>query len=785
MPYRVLGLGLLGFIGCAQEPVTVADAGPSAVDASAYDAGPPPPLALRLEAAPATIDGRPWPSNHWRNDDGWRLPAVEDDEDFFHVTMYQIERRLDGFALRPVARLCFTQELPQIPPPAGLIRLLDTEQREQSIAQVTIDRERRCLQFAAASPLVPNATYYVVLNKVPGDWDVVLLEGATPSDDELAQRIAASEDVIAAEPFTVQSLGVDIAMRRQAIVDARAWEDGLPDVEVLRRTPISDLRQGNAFGIEAGRRGFYLRLHIADLVAAENDQLVLEEEPLLDMDRLSSTSAALVRAAASGEQRFATINRDWSLSVEIDAPAGTTVQVFQELFMPVQSYADIDGGLDSNILELIHAQAPLPKWRNHLGILESMTISGRPSGGAENLSFSVYIPRGDQPDNGWPVVFLGPGYAGLQHDMWVIADRLCAAGYAAVVIDAAGHGGGPATELQLPLVNALPADLQTPGRSIDSNADGRYGLPEGMHGSWAAPEFAGMVGMQDANRQTALDFMALMTLLLPDTDQGRFGADLDQDGRADFDSARVAYMGHSNGGRYGMTLAAHEPRLGRVVLMAPPGDGYIPYVSSYRETWADLFDTWLPPLSNDPSNRYGLFDEGVLWPGDGLLDAPRAFHGINRYTVRKAWLGGDAEGEGAAWLWRQSLAAGEQRASLMVQLIHGDPAVVNPDSMRLVDAAGDELTLATVNPDASEWREYMRYSDLLFRHLIPIYESRATTPPGALARLSREQAVAFIIGSTELDLDGDGAVLSLEPNRRDLRFLLGFSFWELRQLLRF
>ena len=325
----------------------------------------------------------------------------------------------------------------------------------------------------------------------------------------------------------------------------------------------------------------------------------------------------------------------------------------------------------------------------------------------------------------------------------------------------------------------------TPGTPARGDADGRYGLPEGMHGSWAAPEFAGMIGMQDGNRQTVLDIMALMTVLLPDAERERLGADLDQDGRADFDATRVGYIGHSNGGRYGMTLAAHEPRLGRVVLMAPPGDGYIPYVSSYRETWADLFETWLPPLSNAPSNRYGLFDEGILWPGAGFIDAPLGFHGINRFTARKAWLGGDAEGEGAAWLWRQSRAAGEQRANLMVQLIQGDPAVVNPDSMRLVDAAGDDLVLATVNPDASEWRDSMRYSDLLFRHLIPVYESRATNPPGALARLTREQAVTFIVGNDELDLDGDEAVLSIDPNRRELRHVLGFSFWELRQLLRF
>ena len=79
----------------------------------------------------------------------------------------------------------------------------------------------------------------------------------------------------------------------------------------------------------------------------------------------------------------------------------------------------------------------------------------------------------------------------------------------------------------------------------------------------------------------------------------------------------------------------------------------------------------------------------------------------------------------------------------------------------------------------------MRFSDLLFRHLISVYESRAGYAPGDLARLSRAQAVAFIAGQEDLDLDGDDQALSVLPNRRELRFLLGFNFWELRRLFRF
>ena len=37
----------------------------------------------------------------------------------------------------------------------------------------------------------------------------------------------------------------------------------------------------------------------------------------------------------------------------------------------------------------------------------------------------------------------------------------------------------------------------------------------------------------------------------------------------------------------------------------------------------------------------------------------------------------------------------------------------------------------------------------------------------------------------ELDLDGDEPALRLDASRAELRQLLGFSFWELRRLLRF
>ena len=777
---RALSISLCLFVvACDQDPVGTADAGLPLTDVGQMDAGPPPiePFVVRLEAAPGHIDGRPWPSDHWRGEDGWNFPAIDDDDGFFYVPTRQIIAREQGYALRPVARVCFTRDLPLSPPPAGLVSLVDAEGQTQAITQLTLDRERHCLGFSAAQPLLPRQRYFIRLHQVEGPWAAELASGAAPSEDPTAVQLASEAAILVAEPFTVQGLGDAFAARLARVTSGEVWQGQPPQLDVLRTMTPEQLLPGSIFGVEQGRRGYYLRLHIADLIAGEDDELILAGEDLLDRNRLSLTTGVILHAVDGDEIRFGIINGDWSVSAQVPAPTGSVVRLFQELFVPQQSYAALAELVDPAFSRLIFAQVDLPLWRGENGLLMPLDEIIPAPGGSQTLQVSLFLPRGDAPQGGWPIALLGPGYAGMRHDLAVLAETLCLQGYAVAVIDPVAHGGGPATELHVPRAGALPVSVPSPGRSRDRDGNGRYRLTEGMHASWAGPDYAGMTGIHDANRQTALDYAALLSVLLQ--------TDLNEDGASDFDATQTAFVGHSNGGRYGMLLVAHDARIKRAVLLAPPGDGYIPYISSYRPTWAELFDTWLPPLSNEPSSRYGLFNEGILWPGDSVLDAPLGFQGINRYTARRAWLAGDAEGEGAAALWRHARAAGETRAEVMVQLLRGDPAVVNPDTMRLVDAAGDALLLAMIDPDQTEWRASMRYGDLIYRHLIPVYDGRSGYPPADLAHLARQQMAAFIAGADDVDLDGEEPVVTLNPERRALRFLLGFDFWELRQLWRF
>jgi hypothetical protein len=773
-----VAVAFLLLAACESDPVTQPDAGlVTPVDAGVSDAGPvpPPPFGLRLEAAPGTIEGRPWPSDHWRQDGVWQLPEPDDDDGFFHVTMRQIQKRQAGFALRPVGRVCFTKELPVEPPPADLLVLVDAQSNEQALTQLTLDRQHNCLGFAASAPLLPGATYYLLVKQVGGAWRAELGAGATPSQDPFAQGLASADDVLAAEPFTLAPLGSLLAERMALIADERAFGTSLSTAEVVSDLDPQTLANGAIFGIEQGRKGYVLALHIGDLLADAEGALRLESVSLLNRARLNNTKGVMFRSESSAEQWQGVINPDWSVSLELSTAPEDVVHVFQQIFVAQQSFPELAGEVVAGVDRVLFARAALPNWRSSNGLLAALNEVGPPPAGNEVLPFNLYLPVGAMPAEGWPLTFIGGGYASVRHDLWIMAQALCRAGRAVAVMDPAGHGGGPQTHLVLPLGDGSSRVVAAPGRSVDLDNDGFYRPTEGLNASWDGPEFAGMTGMHDGNRQTVLDLSALLSVLLAS----------EFDGLASFNADEITYVGHSNGGRYGMSWAAHEPRLARVALLGVPGDGYIPYISSYRPSWAELFDTWLPPLTNIESTRYGLFDEGILWPGAGLIDAPESFHGINRYTARRAWLAGDAEGEGAAALWRLARAAGDTRAELFVQLVAGDPAVVNPDSMRLVDAAGDEAKLGLVVPGATDWRSVMRYSDLFYRHLIPLYEGRVNFAPAQLARLARQQVINFIGGEQDLDVDGEESALVMNPDRRELRFLLGFDFWELRQLHRF
>jgi fermentation-respiration switch protein FrsA (DUF1100 family) len=166
----------------------------------------------------------------------------------------------------------------------------------------------------------------------------------------------------------------------------------------------------------------------------------------------------------------------------------------------------------------------------------------------ETIYFSVYLPSGPKPEGGWPVMITsGAGYRhqGVPSLVAYFASR----GVATVGLGGQGYGFGPLSTLRFNFTDGTSLTIADPGRGYDQNGDNLIGAAEG---SGAAGPRAWTTGVSDTQKQTVIDLMQLARVI-------ELGMDVDGDGTADLDGARISYQGQSAGGVLGAILAALDP----------------------------------------------------------------------------------------------------------------------------------------------------------------------------------------------------------------------------------
>src|SRR4029453_8054927 len=166
----------------------------------------------------------------------------------------------------------------------------------------------------------------------------------------------------------------------------------------------------------------------------------------------------------------------------------------------------------------------------------------------ETIYFSVYLPSGPKPEGGWPVMITsGAGYRhqGVPSLVAYFASR----GVATVGLGGQGYGFGPLSTLRVNFTDGTSLTIADPGRGYDQNGDNLIGAAEG---SGAAGPRAWATGARGTQKQTVIDLMQLARVI-------ELGMDVDGDGSADLDGARISYHGQSAGGVYGTILAALDP----------------------------------------------------------------------------------------------------------------------------------------------------------------------------------------------------------------------------------
>jgi hypothetical protein len=173
--------------------------------------------------------------------------------------------------------------------------------------------------------------------------------------------------------------------------------------------------------------------------------------------------------------------------------------------------------------------------------------------------FTLYLPKGDPPASGWPVILYCNGYRSHRHHASPIADRLAQEGLATLAINTVGHGGGPDGYMQFGL-----QVVSDGGRAVDTNNDGQFALQEGMASAWLGPNHTHLAGLTDGVRQSVIDFMVAVRML--------------QNGLGEISTKAEdrGYFGISNGGRIGAILMGIDPLLPTAVLNVPPSEAYLP-----------------------------------------------------------------------------------------------------------------------------------------------------------------------------------------------------------------
>lgn len=222
--------------------------------------------------------------------------------------------------------------------------------------------------------------------------------------------------------------------------------------------------------------------------------------------------------------------------------------------------------------------------------------------GTYTLPATLWLP-GDGKGGPYPTVLHGHGLGGDRYEAHNDADPLSAIGFAVAAIDAPFHGDHPGA----PDGDLLPI-LEFFGISIESMSMDVRKLRDNFRlGSWEKLQLAAAL---------------------------RAGFDADQDGRDDFDGARLAYSGHSLGGVMGPQFLAQDPALGTGYLSVP--GGRVSAIVQKSGTFAPLVALMQPPgaLPGDLDRFFPLL-QAAIERADPLNWAPQILDGSRDVLVQE------------------------------------------------------------------------------------------------------------------------------------------------------
>jgi hypothetical protein len=303
------------------------------------------------------------------------------------------------------------------------------------------------------------------------------------------------------------------------------------------------------------------------------------------------------------------------------------------------------------------------------------------------LPFTLYLPAGPRPPDGWPVALIGPGATQGQNGTTTnFAATLAAHGVATIGINTVGQGYGPRSKLIVELVNGESVTVPNPGRGLDQDGDGFI-----FEGYEAIAPRTWTIRFSHAHLQTVIDYMQLVRVI-------EVGMDVDGDAAPDLDPSRIYFIGASTGSMIGTIFLALEPSVRVGALVTAPGT--LPEHARWMPLNRPLLGTLLEARTPSLINRSELTEiEGV--PVDGpwynenkpLRDQPPVINDVaGAIRIQRAFeISELTSGSGTSpSLWsrylRDTPLPGVEPKSVIYLFARGDQVSVNPGTSALVRA---------------------------------------------------------------------------------------------------
>jgi hypothetical protein len=406
-------------------------------------------------------------------------------------------------------------------------------------------------------------------------------------------------------------------------------------------------------------------------------------------------------------------------------------------------------------------------------IPEVGTRTGTPAVQAYNdIYFTLYLPSGPEPTNGWPVAIMGHGGTGNKDGTFgvgVAAALLAENGIATIGINAVGHGFGPGGTLKVIDSGGGTVTLPAGGRGIDQTGDGIIGNTEGID----ATSTRAIISGRDGRVQTDADLMQLVQVI-------KHGVDVGGNGVADLDPSRIYFIGASLSSQYGAPFLAVEPDAKAGVLNTVGGPGI--EIRRLRGTGAtgggesgrpglgaDLAGrvpsllntpgvTKLGGLTVPPTDPTSYFDENMplrdgvpldVQLGDGtartivspVTNTVAGAMAIQQLFDNREWVYQPGSPVAYAPYLRKDPLPGVPAKSVIVQFAKGDQSVENPTTTAFL-RAGDLADVATF------YRHDLAFADDASRLKNPhTFLGLITTPNMKAIALAAQQQIGTFFAS--------------------------------------